>query len=180
MPAKHRPDRTVQMPAEEMSKLITHNLAVKDLPPIDTNDAEAVDERLHLYFDMCIESGFKPTVSGMALALKYSRSAITNIVSGAFKKPQDVREIVTFYHDLCTAMMESYMTENKINPVSGIFLMKNNHGYRDQSEVIVANTGAFDVKPESELEKKYLMSIADLPEADAKVIEGDTENPEEP
>ena len=33
--------------------------------------------------------------------------------------------------------MVDYMQNGRINPVSGIFLMKNNFGYQDKQEVVV-------------------------------------------
>ena len=59
-------------------------------------------------------------------------------------------------------MMEDYMLNGKINPVSGIFLMKNNFGYTDKSEVVLTPNnplGEEAIAPE-ELERKYLTNTA--------------------
>jgi hypothetical protein len=59
-------------------------------------------------------------------------------------------------------MMEGYMQNGKINPVSGIFLMKNNFGYTDKQEVVLTpNSPLGDQKSDAELEQKYLDSVAD-------------------
>lgn len=53
-------------------------------------------------------------------------------------------------------MIEEYMQNGKINPVSGIFLMKNNFGYRDQTEVVVTpNQVNADVPTQAEIEARY-------------------------
>ena len=64
------------------------------------------------------------------------------------------------------------MQNGKINPVSGIFLLKNNWGYRDEKEVTVKPSNGFgaETSPE-ELQKKYIDSI----DADALPPADDTE-----
>ena len=47
------------------------------------------------------------------------------------------------------ALWEDYMQNGKINPVSGIFLGKNNFGYLDKQEYVVTpNTGYQTMSPE--------------------------------
>ena len=59
-------------------------------------------------------------------------------------------------------MMEGYMLNGKINPVSGIFLMKNNFGYTDKSEVVLTPNNPFGENTASpeELQQKYLTDTA--------------------
>lgn len=53
--------------------------------------------------------------------------------------------------------MEEYMVNGKINPVTGIFLMKNNNGYSDQQEVVLTpNNPLGDSTPPEDLQEKYL------------------------
>ena len=53
--------------------------------------------------------------------------------------------------------MEDYMQNGKINPVSGIFLMKNNMGYTDQQEVVLRPDSPLGEKADPEdLKRKYL------------------------
>ena len=62
------------------------------------------------------------------------------------------------------------MQNGKINPVSGIFLMKNNFGYKDQSEVVLTpNNPLGEATDRSTLEQKYLDA---LPSGDAEGAEG--------
>lgn len=56
--------------------------------------------------------------------------------------------------------MEDYMLNGKINPVSGIFLMKNNFGYTDKSEVVLTpNTPLGEETPPEVLCQKYLDDV---------------------
>ena len=58
--------------------------------------------------------------------------------------------------------MEDYMQNGKINPVSGIFLMKNNFGYADKQEVVLTpNNPLGEQKSTDELEQRYLESVTD-------------------
>ena len=43
-------------------------------------------------------------------------------------------------HALINAQYEDMMNNGKINPVAGIFLMKNNMGYTDKTEIEIAPT----------------------------------------
>jgi hypothetical protein len=59
-------------------------------------------------------------------------------------------------------LLEQHMQSGKINPVSGIFLMKNHFGYADKQEVVVTpNNPLGDQKSDAELEQRYLESVAD-------------------
>ena len=50
------------------------------------------------------------------------------------------------------------MLNGKINPVTGIFMLKNHFGYRDQSEVVLTpNANPLGNEPDTEaLKQKYL------------------------
>lgn len=53
--------------------------------------------------------------------------------------------------------MENYMQNGKINPVAGIFLMKNNMDYQDKSEVVLTpNSPLGDQKTPEELQQQYI------------------------
>ena len=52
------------------------------------------------------------------------------------------------------------MQNGKINPVSGIFLLKNNFGYQDKQEVVVTpNNPLGDGAERSQLEDKYTDTV---------------------
>lgn len=53
------------------------------------------------------------------------------------------------------------MQNGKINPVSGIFLMKNNMGYQDKQEyVLTPNNQLGEATSAEDLQKKYLEDTA--------------------
>ena len=60
-------------------------------------------------------------------------------------------------------LMENYMQNGKINPVSGIFLMKNNFGYQDKTEyVLTPNTHSDSDYDADDIKKRYLTDSATI------------------
>lgn len=58
-------------------------------------------------------------------------------------------------------MWETYMNSGKINPVSGIFLGKNNFGYQDKTEYVVTpNVQQETDFNEEDIRKRYLTDSA--------------------
>ena len=55
-------------------------------------------------------------------------------------------------------MWESYMNSGKINPVSGIFLGKNNFGYQDKQEMVLTpNTQNESDFSAEDIRKRYMI-----------------------
>lgn len=135
--------------AEELnsvSKFIKKNLEIARLPEIDLRDAEQVENRIMEYFSIEQKYKTKPTVAGLAMSLNgMNRQRLWEIQSGnvspghnlAETLPKNVRDAIKKAYSILEQLWEDYMTSGKINPVSGIFLAKNNFGYRDQVEHIV-------------------------------------------
>ena len=60
-------------------------------------------------------------------------------------------------------LWENYMQNGKINPVSGIFLGKNNFGYQDKTEYVVTpNTHSDSDYDADDIRKRYLTDSATL------------------
>lgn len=117
--------------------LIQINAKLFAMPEIDMDDPEQVSERLGEYFKLYAEADLKPTVAGMAIALNgmstnQLRCIVVNRATGgvgykpAIAKP--VAVLIKKAYATLENLWESYMVSGKINPVSGIFLGKNNYG----------------------------------------------------
>ena len=117
--------------------LIQINAKLFAMPEIDMTDPEQVGERLGEYFRLYAEADLKPTVAGMAIALNgmstnQLRCIVVNRATGgvgykpAIAKP--VAVLIKKAYATLENLWESYMVSGKINPVSGIFLGKNNYG----------------------------------------------------
>ena len=70
--------------------------------------------------------------------------------------PPQVADSIKKSYFLLENLWESYMNSGKINPVSGIFLGKNNFGYQDKTEYVVTpNTQRDEYDPE-DIRRRYL------------------------
>lgn len=148
----------------EMSKMIQNAMDIASFGPVDTNSPEEVENRIGQYFRYCVEHEIRPSAEGMALALNTTRMSVWNWREGVVKKPEGVRNALKKGFSILNFLMAQLMQEGKINPVSAIFLLKNNYAYTDQSEVIVTPNTGLDALDPTAARQKYLDT---LPEADA-------------
>jgi hypothetical protein len=144
------------------SKYLKHALTIVNQPLVDLNDINAVTERIEWYFDHCFSHDMKPTVTGLCNSLRIARTTLLGWKNGTFRD-DSYQAIVLKAYAVMEELWESYMQNGKINPVSGIFLAKNNYGYTDKQEyVLTPNTsGVSDIDPAT-IEAKY----AELPDVD--------------
>lgn len=155
-----RPEQTVQAEPGEISEMLRNGMAIYSLPPIDTNDAKQVEQRANEYFQICAERDMKPSVAGFAMALGIDRRTLWTWVNEKRDKPTDVVDTLKKAYQILNFAIEEYMQNGKINPVSGIFLMKNNFGYADKSEVVLTpNNPLGESRSQAELEQKYLDAL---------------------
>lgn len=136
-----------------------HNLDLMSLAPIDCKIEfpEIVDGRCYDYFEKCLKNEMKPTIAGLALAIGVSRVTLLDYINGVTKIPKENREILQRYASMLNSLMEDYMMNGKINPVSGLFLSKNNFGYKDTQEFVVNNSVQEEATPEALIEEANLL-----------------------
>lgn len=128
-------------------------------PSVDTNEPEQVEERILQYFQLCAEDDMKPSVAGLAMAFGVHRKTIWAWATGVDSKtlPTLSRDLIKKAYQILNMQMENYMQNGKINPVAGIFLMKNNMDYQDKSEVVLTpNSPLGDQKTPEELQQQYI------------------------
>lgn len=168
-----RPDKTVQTEPGDNAKYIRHAMRLSDLPKCDMSNLDEVQKRIRLYFQIAEEDDMKPAVTGLALALGIDRKNLWAYRIGQIGKNEEVRNSLKKACAILDQMMNDYMQNGKINPVSGIFLMKNNFGYTDKQEVEVVSKSVFGEDAESikQLESKYAESA--LPPAEAESAESE-------
>lgn len=149
----------VRMTKDENVLYLIHNMDLTALPPIDIRTCQAEEIRLrgNEYFRLCMEDCMKPSMGGLCIALNCSRPTLVDYLNGVRGIPNDNREELERIHRVLNALMEDYMQNGKINPVAGIFLMKNDYGYKDQQEFVVNNNTEENVKPEVLLEEAKLL-----------------------
>lgn len=163
---RKRPDlsekQTVHTEPGDNRKYILHSLRLAELPKLNLKSVEEVTQRIKDYFTICAEDDMKPSVAGLALAMDIDRTYLWEIRSGRKGKDPEVANTLKKAMKILDLQMVDYMQNGKINPVSGIFLMKNNFGYADKQEVVLTpNNPLGDTKDTKELEERYIDSIVD-------------------
>lgn len=163
---RKRPDSTVQTMPGDNAKYTAHNLMLYRLKPVSFESAEEIDERIETYFDICQQNDMKPSVAGFSLALGVDRRRLWEIITGKVVKPDAVVDSLKRAYLILNAQMEDYMQNGKINPVSGIFLMKNSFQYQDKQEIQVSAN-----QPDAETPDQIAQKVADAIPADFTVLD---------
>ena len=134
----------LNLEAGDNTKYLSLGMELFNLPTIDLKDSEQVKDRLNQFFEIHARYDMKPTVAGMGMALGLDRRRLWEIKSGNFGTQKSLSELPTSTKDsikkayeYMEILWENYMQNGKINPVSGIFLGKNNFGYQDKQEMVL-------------------------------------------
>lgn len=157
---RKRPDCAVQAQPGDNRKYLMHSLRLADLPKCNLKSVEEVSQRIREYFTICAEDDMKPSVAGLALAIDIDRAYLWEIRTGRKGKNPEVADTLNKAMKLLDLQMVDYMQNGKINPVAGIFLMKNNFGYTNEQEVVVKPQNPLgETRTVKELEEEYVESI---------------------
>ena len=164
-------DAALNVSPGDNTKYVMLGARLFNLPPIDLHDPEQVNDRLNEFFQIHAEADMKPTVSGMGMALGLDRRRLWEIKTGNYGTNKWMHDLPTLTTDsikrayeYMEILWENYMQNGKINPVSGIFLGKNNFGYQDKTEYVVTpnmhNDSDYDA---DDIRKRYMSDSIDSP-----------------
>lgn len=158
---RSRPDKSEFMSPHcepgEISRMLSQAVTISNWPEIDSNDAQQVIHRIRQYHQYCIDNDIKPDMSGMALAIGVSRKTLWAWENGhESDKPQAVRNAIKKGREINENILVTMMQNGRINPIPALFLLKNNHGYKDQQDIIITPNSPLDGKSEEELATKYI------------------------
>lgn len=164
------------------AKYLAVSMKLFNLPSIDLKDPEQVQRRLDEYFQIHFEADLKPTVAGMGMALNgMDRRRLWEIRTGAsmgghteYDLPTATVDSIKKAYKLMENLWENYMQNGKINPVSGIFLGKNNFGYQDKTEYVVTpNVNNDSDYNADDIKKRYLTDSTTI---DSATIDFDSDS----
>ena len=156
----------LNLEAGDNTKILGVNIKLFNMSKVDLHDPDAVAERLTEFFMLYAENDMKPTVAGMAMALGMDRRRLWAIRNDqptggsgyTSALPHEVADYIKKAYILMENMWESYMNSGKINPVSGIFLGKNNFGYQDKQEMVLTpNTQQESDFSAEDIRKRYMI-----------------------
>lgn len=186
---KRRDDKQVHTEPGDNTKYLMHSLRLAALPKIHMTDEDAVQQRVMEYFQICAEEDMKPSSCGLCLALDIDERYLWDIKAGRKLAKTRAGEILKRAQAILELQLNDYMQNGKINPVSGIFLLKNHFGYQDRVEFAVEPKAPLgEGATEDELRAKYLESVPEisrLPESVTKraemadLTEDDTDYPDD-
>lgn len=118
---------------EDREEAISQMIELYNLPPIDTGNRDQLAERVAWFFNWCKDNCIRPGVEALALACGVTRGTLNRWEHG--ENGPDRRDVIKKAKQLIASYNEFLALKGKINPVTFIFLSKNNHGYVDRSEV---------------------------------------------
>lgn len=129
-----------------------------DLPKVSTNSE--ISKRIDSYFQFCEDNKLRPGVSQLALALGVSRGTLWNWSEGKYCDDERKR-ICSKAISFIQAYVEQLFVSQKINPVSGIFLMKVWNGWKETTTLeMVSNNSALQAdKTPEEIEAEIVSQI---------------------
>ena len=163
-------DAALNVDAGDNTRFLMANIELMNMPDIDITDAGQVEQRINDYFELYAKHDMKPTVAGLAMALNMDRRRLWEIKTGALvggqgkqHLPPEVLDAIKKAYILMENLWETYMNSGKINPVSGIFLGKNNFGYQDKTEyVLTPNQKQESDYNAEDISKRYLNDSATI------------------
>lgn len=151
-------DEAIKTAPGDNSRFVLFGLAIYNMQPIDINNVDDVNRRINEYFELCAVHDMKPGVANLAMALGIERHRLLEVVNGAETRlsvPYEVSAVIKKAHAYMGSYWEQIMQNGKINPASGIFLGKNNFGYRDAVEhVVTPNIKTSDQMAPSDLQRR--------------------------
>lgn len=145
---------------EVRKKILEFNMVLFHLPKIkDYNDFQAVKDRTDLYFNLCIQHSVSPTVAGYSFSFGVDRHTLWNWLNNKTEtiKNKECFHVIKNAYDFINNNYEQLLTEGKIIPVAGFFLLQNNYGYKQQTDHVITTEQNNNVTDEDIYNKADLL-----------------------
>lgn len=153
------------------TKILQSALYWRNRPPVNIEDAVELEERINEYFDYCMERDEKPTKAGVRLATGISATSFSAFLNGTRRAGSAQQEILLQAMDVLEYGWESYMLNGKVNPASGIFIGKNQFGYKDQVDIVAAPAQPLgELASAEDIAKKYQAALPKGIDVDFKEV----------
>ena len=118
------------------ARLISHSLQCYEISQqADINDPESLRSCFLNYMKLCVENGFKVGNIGACTAMGISYPILSQWHSGTRRQNNpEYKKLADFVISVCSMTREQMITDQKINPVIGIFWQRNFDGLRNDTE----------------------------------------------
>ena len=114
---------------------------------------EEIKQRIDEYFSFCQQSGIRPGIESLCMALHISRTTLFNWNNGTGCSER-CQELIQSAKSFIVAYIEQALLSGKVSPPSGIFLMKNWLSYKDTVSIEESIPNK---------EEKHVLTAAELP-----------------
>lgn len=136
--------------------------------PYAFGSMEELEKQMLEYFDLCTDNQVVPTITNLALWLGVDRSTIyehANNSNSPFS--HTMKSTINYLHSI----MQSGTIDGKINPVTYIFISKNDYGMRDDKNITVSPSSDKQTINSSETMDAIQKQLAEetVPNADFRV-----------
>lgn len=122
--------------AEENARMIDHIIKINEIATqANRDDLLSLKSCFVAYLRLCQENGFR--VGNLSA---YAAMGMSYREFHSFSRRQDpeIRKFCQFVRETCAMFRETMVSENKLNPVIGIFWQRNYDGLRNDTEQIQA------------------------------------------
>lgn len=138
--------------------------ALNKFDRVDLSDEKAVKQRMDDFWQLCIDFDTKPQVSGMADVLGLDRRRLWEITHDVPHRNLEcssaTRDLIKKEYRKLEVLWEYYILNGKVNPVSAIFLGKNNFDYADRQEItLTPGLPLGDSPDQKQLEERIAGSV---------------------
>lgn len=138
--------------------------ALNKFDRVDLSDEKAVKQRMDDFWQLCIDFDTKPQVSGMADVLGLDRRRLWEITHDVPHRNLEcssaTRDLIKKEYRKLEVLWEYYILNGKVNPVSAIFLGKNNFDYADKQEItLTPGSPLGEVSDQKQLEERIAGSV---------------------
>ena len=153
-------------------------------PAIDLRDPEQIMQRFQDYCDLCERHHSKLLISGLCMSLSVTRDELVRWSNGKGSRldrvltPESSLAFKNLLQTLEVAWESAVQNNGYKNPLTGIFLGKNNFGYADESVNVVKHEDAERGPSKEQLEAKYQAALPTVQPAEVISVETVYELPE--
>jgi len=124
-------DKTLNDPdkSEKLRRNMEFAVELHDLPPVDPDDPEQIEDRLQWYLHESLRRGIVPTVAGASNALGVDRQTMRKWETGYRREGQVHGCIVKRFRETSTQIIINGMLDGSVQPIPGIFVASNDADY---------------------------------------------------
>jgi hypothetical protein len=157
-------DKAMETKPGDNAQYLGQGLEVMNLPPINFSKDQEIEDRINEYFAICAKWDVKPAVSGLSMALGLDRRRLWEIKADVEDRnvnlTQRGRDVIKKAYVFMENLWENYMLNYKIHPTAGIFLAKNNFGYKDEQTYNLVPNNAMGAEGDpTQMAEKYQKAL---------------------